>query len=363
MVGKCPASRGVTVRIRLTPEKEVYQGCKPYIIAEIGANHNGDMELARMMIDAAKASGANAAKFQSWTPESLIAREEYQRNQSYNDSPHKHFGSLREMVEKYHLRTDQHVELKSYCDQIGIDFCSTPFSPPEVDLLNELGVFYHKVASMDINNLDLLRHVARSQKPVLLSTGMATLGEIEQAVAVIEGEGNNQIVLLHCISIYPPAYEDIHLRNIPMLQESFGYPVGFSDHTLGVSIPLAAVALGCCLIEKHFTLDKALPGWDHEISADPEQMGMIVRESDHISQAMGSARRVVSAAEQEKKLKFRRSLVTTRRLERGEVIRPGDLTCKRPGTGIAPDFKSGILGRVVARTLEVDELVRWEDLV
>jgi N-acetylneuraminate synthase len=351
------------MKIRLTPHKEVFNGCEPYVIAEIGANHNGDMELARRMIDSAKACGADAAKFQSWTPESLIAREEYERNQKYNDSPKKHFGSLREMVEKYYLREDQHRKLKAYCEEIGIDFCSTPFSHDEADLINNMGVSYHKIASMDINNLELLRHVARFQKPILLSTGMATLAEIETALHTIEGEGNREIVLLHCISIYPPAYEDIHLRNITMLQQAFGYPVGFSDHTIGISIPLATVALGCCLIEKHFTLDKGLPGWDHEISADPDEMVVISRESRNIARAMGNFQRLVSPAEEEKKLKFRRSLVLKRRIERGEVIRGEDLTCKRPGTGIAPDEKRYVVGRSLARALDADELVRWEDLV
>ena len=351
------------MKINLTPCKEIFTGCEPYVIAEIGANHNGDMALARKMIDAAKTCGADAAKFQSWTPESLIAREEYERNQKYNDSAKKHFGSLREMVGKYYLREDQHRELKAYCDEIGIDFCSTPFSSAEADLLNDMEVPYHKVASMDINNLDLLRHIARSQKPVLLSTGMATLAEIEKAVRTIEDEGNREIVILHCISIYPPAYEDIHLRNISMLQQAFGYPVGFSDHTIGTSIPLATVALGCCLIEKHFTLDKNLPGWDHEISADPDELAVIVHESHNIARAMGNNRRQVSSAEQEKKLKFRRSLVTKKRFEQGHVFSDEDLTCKRPGTGIAPDEKSYVVGRSLARTLEADELIRWEDLV
>lgn len=351
------------MKISLTPRKEIFNGCEPYIIAEIGANHNGDMDLARKMIDAAKACGADAAKFQSWTPSSLIAREEYERNQKYNDSAKKHFGSLKEMVEKYYLREDQHRELKAYCDQIGIDFCSTPFSAAEADLLNDMGVPFHKVASMDINNLDLLRNIARAGKPVLLSTGMSTLAEIEQAVSTIEAEGNRRIVLLHCISIYPPAYEDIHLRNILMLQRAFDYPVGFSDHTIGVSIPLATVPLGCCLIEKHFTLDKDLPGWDHEISADPAELSMIVRESRNIARAMGDYRRQLSSAEREKKLKFRRSLVTTKRLEKGEVVKAEDLTCKRPGTGIAPDQKAYVVGRTLSQALDADELICWDDLI
>ena len=350
------------MKFNLTSDKEVYNYCEPYIIAEIGANHNGDMNLARKMIDAAKECGADAAKFQSWSPSSLIAREEYDRNQKYDDSPKKHFGSLKEMVDKYYLRPEQHRELKDYCDSIGIDFCSTPFSPEEVELLNDLDVPYHKVASMDINNLGLLRHISASGKPVLLSTGMATLSEIEQAVKTIEREGNRRIVLLHCISIYPPAYEDINLRNIQMLQHAFGYPVGFSDHTIGFSIPLASVALGSCLIEKHFTLDKGLPGWDHEISADPFEMKIIAEESRNIALSLGNLNRSVSRAEQEKKLKFRRSIVVRSSLPAGHVLIESDLDVKRPGTGISPDEMSYVVGRKLSRAINSDELLLWDCL-
>ena len=218
------------------------------------------------------------------------------------------------------MREDQHRELKRYCDDIGIEFCSTPFSKEEVNLLEEMKVPFYKIASMDINNLSLLGHVARKQKPILLSTGMATLAEIENAVRTIEAEGNSQIILLHCIAIYPPAYEDINLNNIPMLRQTFGFPVGFSDHTIGISIPLASVALGSCVIEKHFTLDKDLPGWDHEISADPSEMKTIVLEAKNVCKALGSCRRIVSGAELEKRKKFRRGAGVTKCIERGKTI-------------------------------------------
>ena len=276
---------------------------QPYIIAEIGANHNGDMDLACRMIKTAKECGCDAVKFQSWTPESLVAKEEYDRNQKYDDSPKKHFGSLEDMIKKYYLRADQHWELKKYCDSISIEFCSTPFSKEEANLLEEMKVSFYKIASMDINNLSLLGYVARKQKPILLSTGMATLAEIENAVRVIKAEGNCQIILLHCIAIYPPAYEDINLNNIPMLRQAFGFPVGFSDHTIGISVPLASVALGSCVIEKHFTLDKDMPGWDHAVSANPEEMKIIVEGARNITKALGVFHRTVSRAEEEKKLK------------------------------------------------------------
>jgi sialic acid synthase SpsE len=350
------------MKVQLTKDFEVSNFSKPYIIAEIGANHNGDMDLARKMILAAKEAGCHAAKFQSWTNESLVSREEYNRNQSYDDSPKKHFGSLEQMIEKYYLREDQHFELKEYCDSIGIDFCSSPFSIPEVDLLVRLDVPFLKVASMDINNYPLLKHIARTKKPVVLSTGMSTIAEIEQAVSLIRAEGNQQIVVLHCISIYPPENKDIHLRNITMLQQTFDLPIGFSDHTFGTSIPLASIALGACVIEKHFTLDKGLEGWDHEISADPNEMKVICRDGKIISQALGNFKRVVSDDEESKKLKFRRSIVAVGHIKAGTILTDAHLNYKRPGTGIPPNKYQDIIGRTVKTDLQDDQLIKIGDL-
>ena len=334
----------------------------PYIIAEIGANHNGDMDLAKQIIDCAKNCGADCVKFQSWDTKSIVSKEEYERNQKYNDSPKKHFGSLKDMVDKYYLRKEQHHELKNYCDKIGIDFASSPFSNQEVDLLIDLDVPFIKVASMDINNLPFLEYIAKKSKPVVLSTGMADLAEIENAVKTIEKTGNNKIIILHCISIYPPKYEDINLNNILMLKETFGYPVGFSDHSLGTAIPLASVALGSCLIEKHFTLDKDLPGWDHAISSDPEELEELVKESKNIFTALGSKRRIVNKDEFEKRKKFRRSLLAAKDLSKGTMLTEKHLLSKRPGTGIAPNEIQYVIGKKLKKNYEADELLRWEDL-
>jgi len=342
--------------------QEIQDGHPPYIIAEIGSNHNGDMNLAKKMIVSAKECGCNAVKFQSWDNKSLICEEEYQKNIKYNDSPKKHFGSLREMVEKYYLRPEQHNELKQFCDEIKIEFASTPFSNKEVNLLNDLGVRYFKLASMDINNISLIEYMASFQKPILLSTGMATLGEIEHAVNTIEAAGNKNIILLHCIAIYPPEYKDINLNNIKMLKKAFGYPVGFSDHSIGASIPLAAVALGACVIEKHFTIDKDLPGWDHEISANPKEMKTICEEAKNISDSLGSFKRIVSTAELEKRKKFRRSIVITRDLRVGEVIEEGDITFKRPGTNISPTESKYVVGRTLLKDVRIDEVLTWDAL-
>ena len=267
------------------------------------------------------------------------------------------------MVEKYYLKEEQHFELKEYCSKIGIDFCSSPFSKKEVDLLVEVGVPFLKVASMDINNLELLTHMAKTQKTIILSTGMSTISEIDQAIRTIESQGNHQIILLHCISIYPPKYEDIHLNNIKMLQQTFDYPVGFSDHTIGVSIPLASVALGACVIEKHFTLDKDLPGWDHQISANPAEMKAIVEEGKNIQKSLGNFARTVSEEEENKKLKFRRSIVSSKKLEKGDVLDIQSVDVKRPGTGIPADQIQHIIGRKVNKNIEEDELIFWKDLV
>lgn len=336
-------------------------GHRPYIIAEIGANFNGDMELCKRMIDVARECGADAVKFQSWSKTSLISTAEYARNSSYADK-NRHFGSLEEMVERYQLTPEQHLEVSAYCRKQGIAFTSTPFSPEEVDLLESLDVPCFKVASMDINHLKLLTYIGSKKRPVILSTGMATLGEIERAIITLRLAGSGPIALLHCISIYPPAAADIHLRNIPMLEKSFDVPVGFSDHTLGLSIPLAAVALGACIVEKHFTLDKEMDGWDHWISADPAEMKTLVTETSNVFESLGSSVRAVSTAEMEKRLKFRRRVVLKRALNKGEVVGEDDLDFKRPGNGINPDEAKYVIGRRLRRNFAFDEELEWGDL-
>lgn len=343
--------------------EELKNSEKTYVIAEIGANHNGDMGLARKMIKSAKDCGADAAKFQSWNKSSLVSREEYGRNQSYDDCKKKHFGSLDEMVERYYLRTEQHYELKEYCDEIGIDFCSTPFSEEEVDLLVDIGVPFIKVASCDVTHIPLLEYMARTGLPIILSTGMSELSEIDAAVRAMEDAGAIEIILLHCISIYPPEIKDINLNNIPMLAQAFNHPVGLSDHSMGSMIPLAAVALGACVIEKHFTLDKTMDGWDHAMSANPEELAEICSGSEIIPVAMGTSHRSVSEVEKEKRLKFRRSIVTKRAMKSGEVVTIDDLNFKRPGTEISPALANVVVGRTLKNDIQEDQLLKWNDFL
>jgi N-acetylneuraminate synthase len=336
-------------------------GQPPYVIAEIGSNHNGDLDLAKKMIDRAKACGADAVKFQSWSKNSLISKAEYQRNTAYADKK-RHFGSLEAMVEKYQFTPDQHRLIADYCRESGIHFLSSAFSPEEVDLLAGMGVPAIKIASMDVTHLPLLAYTGRTGLPVMVSTGMATLGEVERAVLTLRENGSGPVILLHCISIYPPAYETIHLRNIPMLQSAFDLPVGFSDHSMGTSIPVAAIALGACVIEKHFTLDKDMEGWDHWISADPDEMGYICREGHNVFLALGSSVRTVSADEMAKRVKFRRRMVVRRALAQGDTLRPEDIDYKRPGNGIHPDELAYVVGRRVNRDLQADDELEWSDL-
>lgn len=333
----------------------------PYIVAEVGSNHNGDMDLCLRLIDAAAEAGANAVKFQSWSESSLIAREEYEANPTYSDTK-KHFGSLREMVRAYQLTPEQHVVARDHALMRGIDFASSAFAPSEVDLLAGLDVPFIKVASMDINNLPLLAYVARTGKPVVISVGMATLGEIERAIDAVRAEGNEDIVLLHCVSIYPAPPSTVHLRNLETLRNAFDVPVGFSDHTLGTAIPLAAIALGACLIEKHFTLDREMAGWDHDISSDPPVLRALVEEGRIIHEALGSTRRMLSEAEIVKRRQFRRSLVTRTALPAGHILTEADLDAKRPGTGIRPDELRYTVGRELVTDLAEDQVLRWEHL-
>ena len=331
----------------------------PYIIAEIGANHNGDIKLAKEMIDKAKECGCDAVKFQSWSKESLFTKDFYKEKNQFVD---KNFGTLEEMVEKFSLSKKEHIVLKEYCDNKKITFCSTPTTPEEVDMLDELKVPFFKVASMDLNNLSFLKYIAEKGKTIILSTGMGSLAEIETALNTIYETGNEEVILLHCIAVYPPDDKIINLRNIEMLNKTFSIPVGFSDHTIGTSIPLAAITLGAKVIEKHFTLDKTLPGWDHAVSANPEEMKLIVEEGKRIVTALGEYRRVVSEKEMKQRESFRRSIITKRNIKKEEILREEDLYFKRPGTGIRPDEVKYILGRKVNKDIDEDELIKWEDL-
>ncbi len=333
----------------------------PYIIAEIGANHNGDLGLCRELIDAAHEAGADAVKLQSWSSSSLVSQAEYRRNTRYvagnGGGP-----TLREAVERYQLTPDAHVAIVDYCRGRGITCFSSCFSREEVELLMSLDVPAFKIASMDVNHLPLLEVVARTGRPVLLSTGMATLGEVERALSALRVGGAGQVALLHCVSLYPTPPALVNLRQLHTWSTAFDVPVGFSDHSLGTAIALGAVALGACIIEKHFTLDTKLEGWDHAISADPPQLRALVDGARDLHAALGTTARTVPVEEMEKRTSFRRRMVARRSMRQGERISAGDVDFKRPGTGIQPDELRYVLQRPLVRDVEAEEELDWADL-
>ena len=308
------------MNIKLNKKNVLTQNSKPYIIAEIGANHNGNIKLAKKLIDIAKSSGANCVKFQSWTKNSVFSNIVYKKNYFMNDDyRNRNDVNLETVVEKFATTKKDLAALKKYCKKIDIDFAVTPFSIEEVDfLVNKLNVEFIKVASMDLNNYPLLKHVASKKKPIILSTGMASLSEIDKAINLIEKIGNKKIIILHCVSIYPPKNKDIHLKKIRTLKKLYPYPVGFSDHTKGTNVALAAIALGATIIEKHFTLDKKMEGWDHKISADELDLLTIVNGGKQIYQSLGDGR--MSRVENKERIdEFRRSIVASKNIKKREV--------------------------------------------
>ncbi|MEM7550834.1 MAG: N-acetylneuraminate synthase family protein [Bacteroidota bacterium] len=338
------------MKVQLTKDKEVYNYCKPYIIAEIGSNHNGDMDLARKLIGQAKSCGADCIKFQSWTKDTIFSKKTYNDNYFIADDYRDRSDyTLESIVEAYSISEEELLQMKEVCDELDIDCASTPFSEQEVDfLVYKLGAPFIKTASMDLNNYPFLKYIASKGKPVVLSTGLSELYEIDKAVRTIEAEGNNQITILHCVSIYPPQDEQVNLRRIETLQKMYpNYPIGFSDHTLGYEVPLASMALGSCIIEKHFTLDKNMEGWDHKVSADQYDLKIIVNGAEKIWKSMGT-NRISVQEDQERRDSFRRSIVLKRPIPAGESIKRDNVDYKRPGEGIAPEHVEWVIGRVAA---------------
>ena len=342
--------------------EEIKEFGKPYIIAEIGANHNGDMELAKKMIDEAKRCGADCVKFQSWSKDTVFSEKVYQDNYFLADDYRNRTDyTLKEIVDAYSIDKSDHYLLKEYCDKIGIEFNSTPFSKAEVDLLvDELEVPFIKIASMDLNNIPFLSYVAGKGKPVVISTGLCGLADVSDAVDCLRKNGCEKIILLHCVSIYPPADDMVNLNNIDMLRNTFGCKVGYSDHTIGTVAPLLSMAKGVCIIEKHFTLDKNMVGWDHKVSVNPEELAVICDAAKCAYKMLGSYQKVVNEDE-ERRNAFKRSIVAAREIKCGEVITVNDIDFKRPGTGIEPKYYSFIVGRKAVRDIPKDHILSRDD--
>lgn len=328
-------------------------GRRPYIIAELNSSHNGSIEAAKQMIAAAKECGCDCVKLQSWSAQSLYCDAYYDANPI-----------TKRIVSKFSLSSEEIAALADYSRSLGIDLSSTPYSREEVDLLADtLGVPFIKIASMEINNLPFLRYIAAKGLPMILSTGMAEIGEVQRAVAAIEETGNTQLCILHCVSVYPAAPELVNLNNLRMLAETFpNYPVGYSDHTLGCAAAAAATALGAAVIEKHFTLDRTKMGMDNNMATEPAEMQALVEACTAVSAAMGSYARVLSPQEQEMKLKMRRSIVAARDIPAGTVITEDDCDFKRPGDGLSPDRLCEVLGKTACADIRKGYPIRREQL-
>jgi len=327
------------------------------IIAEAGVNHNGDMELAKRLINVAGDAGADLVKFQTFSAERLATQSapkaDYQ-NQT-TDQAESQFAMLKQLE----LSTQMHEVLIAYCRQQNIGFFSTGFDIQNLDYLAWLGAERFKIPSGEITNLPYLRHVGGFGKPVILSTGMSNLGEIEAALEVLEAAGTprTQITVLHCNTEYPTPMQDVSLRAMCSIRDAFGVAVGYSDHTAGIEVPIAAVALGATVIEKHLTLDRNLPGPDHKASLEPNEFAAMVRAIRNIEQAMGDGIKRPSSSEAKNKPIARKSLVAAKPICAGEQFTAENVIAKRPGTGISPMRWDEVMGRVAARDFAVDELI------
>jgi len=331
-----------------------------FIIAEAGVNHNGDIQVAKRLVDVAAKAGADAVKFQTFKADRMVSatapKAEYQLQTT---DPAE---SQLEMLRRLELSPEAHRKLQTYCQEQGVLFMSTPFDEESADFLDELGVPVFKIGSGEITNRPFLEYIARKKKPVILSTGMSYLSEVDEAVRVIREAGCDQLILLHCVSNYPANPADANLRAMQTMAIAFQVPVGYSDHTPDIEVALAAVALGACVIEKHFTLDKNLPGPDHRASLEPPGLQALVTGIRTVELALGNGTKRPARSELDNRLIVRRSLAAAFDIPKGTVLRSDMLRALRPASGIAPALMEYVVGRRTRRTLMAGQLITWSDL-
>lgn len=331
------------------------QGQPVFVIAEAGVNHNGDQTLALELVDAAADSGADAVKFQTFDPDEIASSSaplaDYQRGEAAADS------GQADMLAPLRLDDEAFKTIAARCEARAIMFLSTPFDERSADLLEQLGVPAFKVGSGELTNLPFLRNLARRSRPLLVSTGMATLAEVADAVRVIGDAGDPPLALLHCVSSYPAPPEDANLRAMDTLSDTFGVPVGFSDHSLGADLSLAAVARGAAILERHLTIDRRLPGPDHAASLEPDEFRDLVGRLRMLERALGDGVKRPQPSELEIRTVARRSIVAVRSMQAGEQIDANALAVKRPGGGLPPSRLDSVIGTRLARAIGVDELL------
>jgi len=338
--------------------RKIGDGEKCFIIAEAGVNHNGDFTLAKKLVDIASASGADAIKFQMFSAKNLVTssaeKADYQKK---NDSTSK---TQLDMLKNLELSKKSFQKLSEYAKTKGIIFLSTAFDEDSIDLLTRLDVPAFKIPSGEITNFPYLETIAQKQKPVILSTGMSTMEEVKEAVDCLRQYGCREIILLHCTTSYPAPLESVNLKVLDTLRETFHLPVGYSDHTEGIIVPLAAVARGACIIEKHVTLDKSLPGPDHAASLEPGEFKEMVTGIRKIDLILGTGEKTPHACEKNNRAIVRRSIVASRDIPKGSSLTDAMLLLKRPGTGIEPKFFKNLIGKKTLQNIKRDTLISWD---
>jgi len=330
------------------------------IIAEIGCNHNGDVQLAKKLVEAAADAGADAAKFQSFIPEDMIAKNspkaDYQIKATGTEE------SQFQRLKRMQLSQREQEELKHFCMKKEILFCSSPFDHQSAEILNKLNVSFFKIPSGEITNIPLLKHIRSFRKPIILSTGMSNLGEVEDALNAIGDECSKDVILLHCLSDYPARWEDVNLKAMQTLKNAFHLPVGFSDHTQGTELALVAVGMGAVVIEKHITIDRNMEGGDHKASLEPHEFKYMVETIHRLRIALGDGVKRCTLSEQNVRDVARKSIVAIRNIRKDEIIGKNDLAIKRPGTGISPKFIEKIVGSRARNEILKDHVIKWSQL-
>ncbi|MEZ8688549.1 N-acetylneuraminate synthase family protein [Vibrio splendidus] len=334
--------------IKLNDGRVLSAADTPYFVAELNTSHFGDVGIAKEMIDAAKACGCDSVKFQSWTTDTLYSQTYYQQNPI-----------AKRFVKKYSLSEAELKQLALYCHDIGIGFSSTPYSLREAEfLIHECQPSFLKIASMELNNHQFLRQLGQLNSSIVLSTGMGEMAEIERAVNELQNAGADNLCVLHCVSIYPAPSEIINLNNLITLQNKLkNVVIGYSDHTMGSEVSAASIALGACLVEKHFTLDNKRIGMDNQMATMPDEMGSMIEQCKSVHRAMGSKGRVLTAEEYAQRENMRRSVVSAKPLAKGNVLKETDIVLKRPGTGIPADQFDTILGRELLEDIAEDQVI------
>lgn len=325
-----------------------------YIIAEAGVNHNGSFELACRLVDAAKTAGVDCIKFQTFKSKNLVShsaqKADYQKGTTGD-------GSQVDMLKKLELSYIDFLKLKEYCDKAGITFLSTPFDFDSIEFLNSIEMPFWKIPSGEITNLPYLLALAKTGKPVVMSTGMCEMAEIEAAIRVLRENGTKGIKLLHCNTEYPTPFEDVNLKAMQTMRDAFDLEVGYSDHTKGIEVPVAAVALGATVIEKHFTLDRNMEGPDHKASLEPDELAIMVQSIRHIEKALGKGDKTPSPSEKKNIAVARKSIVAKRMIKAGEELTEENITVKRPGSGISPMKWFDVIGTIAVKDFQEDELI------